>query len=70
MRGLAAASVEASWANDTLAGLADTGVTLPDGTELFIGRIIFAADGPAFTLQPEDEDPPEFAALADESRVR
>ena len=44
----------------------DTGVTLPDGTELFISSITFAADGPAFTLPPEDGDPPEFAALADE----
>ena len=63
---LAAASVEASWANDTLEGLADTSVTLPDSTELVIGSITFAADGPAFTRPPEAGDPTEFAALADD----
>ena len=65
---LTAATAKASWAHDiavTLAGLADTSVTLPEGTELFIGRITFAADGPAFTLPP-DGNPPEFAASAEE----
>ena len=63
---LTAATAEASWAHDRLAGPADTGVTLPDGPELFIGRITFATDGPAFTLPPEVGNPPGFAALAAE----
>jgi hypothetical protein len=44
------AAAEAAWATDTLAGLAESGTTLADGTEVFVGRIAFAADGPAFTL--------------------
>ena len=59
-----AAAATAAWAEDTLAGLADTGTTLADGTELLVGRITFAADGPAFTLPSDDSDPPDFAALA------
>ena len=51
---------------DTLAGLAETGTTLADGTELFVGRIAFAAEGPACNLPPDDGDPPDFAALAGE----
>ena len=61
-----AAAATAAWAEETLAGLADIGTTLPDGTELLVGRITFAADGPAFTLPPDDSDPPDFAALAGE----
>ena len=63
-----AALAAAAWAEDTLAGLADTGTTLPDGTELFVGRITFAAEGPAFSLPPDagDPGPPDFAALAAE----
>jgi hypothetical protein len=49
-----------------LAGLADRGTMLPDGTELIVGRISFAAEGPAFNLPPADGDPPDFAALAAE----
>ena len=37
-----------------------------DGTELFVGRIAFAAEGPAFAVPPDDGDPPDFAALAAE----
>ena len=46
---------------DTLAGIAETGTTLADGTELFVGSIAFAAEVP-----PDDGDPPDFAALAGE----
>ena len=56
----------AAWAKDTLAGLADTGTTIADGTGLLVGQISFAADGPAVTLPADDGDPPEFAALAGE----
>ena len=62
-----AAASSAVWAKDTLAGLADTGTTLADGTALLVGRIAFAAaGGPAFTLQVDGGDPPDFAALAGE----
>ena len=44
-------------------------MTLADGTELLVGRIAFAADGPAFTLPVDDGDPPDFAALAREYAV-
>jgi hypothetical protein len=59
------AAAEAAWATDTLAGLAESGTTLADGTEVFVGRIAFAADGPAFTLPgpPDEGDPPDFASL-------
>ena len=40
---------------------------LADGTELFVGRIAFAADGPAFTLMVDSGDPPDAAALAGEN---
>ena len=56
----------AAWTDDTLAGLADTDITLPDGTELFVGRIAFNAEEPAFSLPPDDGNPPDFAALAAE----
>ena len=49
-----------------MAGLADSGTTLADGTALLVGQISFATDGPAFTLPADDGDPPEFAALAGE----
>ena len=49
-----------AWTAHTLACLA----TLADGTELFVGSMAFAAEGPAFTLQPDDGDSPEFAILA------
>ena len=39
-----AAAASAAWAEDTLAGLADTGTTLADVTELLVGRVAFAAD--------------------------
>ena len=58
----------AAWAEDTLAGLANSGTTLADGTALLAGQISFAADGPAFALPAADGDPPEFAALAGEYR--
>ena len=61
-----AAAATAVWAADTLAGLADTGTTLSDGTQLLVGHIAFAAEGPAFTLPLDDGDPPDFAALAGE----
>ena len=61
-----AAAATAAWAEDTLAGLADSGTTLADGTALLVGQISFATDGPAFTLPADDGDPPEFAALASE----
>ena len=64
-----AAAASAVWAEDTLAGLADTGTTLADGRELLdvlVSRIAFAADGLAFTLPDDDGDPPDFAALADD----
>ena len=60
------AAVEAAWAADTLAGLADAGTTLADGTELLVGRIAFAVEGPVFTLPPDGSDPQEFASLATE----
>jgi len=56
-----AAAATAAWAEDTLASLADTGTTLADGTELLVGHIAFAADGPACTLPADDGDPPDFA---------
>ena len=52
------AAPEDAWTADTLAGLADTGTTLADGTELFVGLIAFAAEGQAFALPPDDGDPP------------
>ena len=61
-----AAAASAVWVEDTLAGLAHTGTTLADGTELLVGHITFAADGPAFTLPVDDGDPLDFAALARE----
>ena len=60
---------QAAWAEDILAGLADSGTTLADGTALLvgqIGQISFATDGPAFTLPADDGSPPEFGALAGE----
>ena len=66
------AAAEAAWATDTLAGLAESGTTLADGTEVFVGRIAFAADGPAFAADgpaftlpgpPDEGDPPDFASL-------
>jgi hypothetical protein len=59
-------AAKAAWAVDTLAGLADSGLTLADGMELLVGRISFAADGPAFIFPPGAGDPQEFAALAAE----
>jgi hypothetical protein len=41
-----AVAAEAAWTTDTLAGLADAGTTLDDGTDLFIGSVSFAVDGP------------------------
>ena len=61
-----AAAAEAAWTTDTLAGLADAGTTLDDGTDLFIGSVSFAVDGPAFVLPAEDGDPPDAAALVAE----
>ena len=62
----AAAAIQAAAAiagtEDTLAGLAETRTTLADRTELFVGRIAFAAEGTAFALPPDDGDPPVFAA--------
>ena len=58
-----AAAVEAAWATDTLAGLADSSATLADGTELLVGCIAFA-EGTAFSLPPDAGEPPEFAGLA------
>jgi hypothetical protein len=51
------AAVEAAWADDTLAGLADAGTTLADGTELLVGSNAFAVEGPVFTLPPDGGDP-------------
>ena len=43
-----AALATAAWAEDTLAGLADAGTTLSDGTALLVGHISFAAErGPS-----------------------
>ena len=39
-----ATAAEAAWTTDTLAGLADAGTTLEDGTDLFICCISFAVD--------------------------
>ena len=61
-----AAAATAVWAADTLAGLADTGTTLSDGTQLLVGHVAFAAEGPAFTLPLDDGDPPDLAVLAGE----
>jgi hypothetical protein len=58
-----AAAAEAAWTTDTFAGLADAGTTLDKGTDLFIGSISFAVDGPAFVLPAEDGEPPDTAAL-------
>ena len=59
------AAAEAAWATDTLAGLADSGTTLADGMEVFVGSMTFTADGPASTLPgpPDEGDPPDFAAI-------
>ena len=51
-----AAVVSATWAEDTLAGLADSSTTHADGTVLLVGQISFAADGPALTLPVDDGD--------------
>ncbi len=51
------AAVEAAWAAYTLAGLADAGTTLADGTKLLVGSIAFAVEGPVFTLPPDGSDP-------------
>ena len=53
-----AAVATAAWAKDILACLADSGTTLADSTGLLVGKISFAADGPAFTLPADDGDPP------------
>ena len=62
------AAADAAWAADTLAGLADSCTALSgalaDGTELLVGSIAFAAEGPALSLPPDAGDPPELAALA------
>jgi Reverse transcriptase (RNA-dependent DNA polymerase) len=60
---VSASAAASAWAD---AGLADAGTTLADGTELILGSISFAAEGPAFTLPPDEGDPPDFAALAGE----
>ena len=52
----AAAAITGKDSEDTRAGLAETGMTLADGTERFAGRIAFAAEGPAFALPPDDGD--------------
>ena len=49
-----------------MAGLAKLVTTLTDGTELFVGCIAFAVEGPALAVPPDDSDPPKFAALAGE----
>ena len=43
------AAAAAAWTEDTLAGLAEVGRTLADGTQLLVGHVTFAAAGPAFT---------------------
>jgi hypothetical protein len=60
------AAAAAAWTEDTLAGLAEMGQTLADGTELLVGHVTFVTAGPAFTLPPDTGDPPDFAALAHE----
>ena len=44
------------------AGLADADTALADGTELLVGSIAFAADGPAFALPVDAGDPQDCAA--------
>jgi hypothetical protein len=60
--GLSAAA-QAAWTEDVIAGLAEGGTTLGDGTELFLGTIL-PVEEPAPTRA--DGDPPEFVALAAE----
>jgi hypothetical protein len=61
-----AAAAEAAWVDDALVGLAECGTMLPDSSELFVGRISFAAEWHEFNLQPADGEPPDFAALTAE----
>jgi hypothetical protein len=62
-----AAAAEAARVDNPLAGLADIGTKLPEGTELFVGRISFAVEGAACSLPPAYCSPPrDFAALAAE----
>jgi hypothetical protein len=62
----AAAAAVMAWTEDTLAGLAEVGHTLTDGTELLIGHVTFAAAGRTFTMPPDTGNPSDFAALAHE----
>jgi hypothetical protein len=61
-----AAAPAAAWTENTLTGLTEVGTTLADGTDLLVGYVSFAAEGPAFTLPPGAGDPPDFAELAHE----
>ena len=59
----AAALAENAFVMASLSSLASADVTLPDGTELFVGS--FALVAPDKLLVPDSEDP-EFAALEEE----
>ena len=62
--------LSATWAEDTLAGLADGGTTLDDATELLVGRIAIAADGPAFALPVPQTSPRWLASTPTRLRTR
>ena len=65
MAALAAAAQEAR-AADTLASLAEHGLTLEDGTELGLGIISIAAEDLSFGLPAAAADSPDFDALKSE----
>ena len=62
-----AAAAQDAWAADSLAALAEGGVSLADGTELLLGSIhLAAATTLASTPSCPEADPPEFSILASE----
>ena len=60
------AAAQDAWAADTLAGLAEHGLTLEDGTEVGLGTISIAAEDLSFGLSAAEQDPAEFESLKTE----
>ena len=60
------AAAQDAWAADTLAGLAEHGLTLEDGTEVGLGTISIAAEDLSFGLPAAEQDPAEFESLKTE----
>ena len=58
-----AAAAQDAWAADMLAGLAEHGLTLEDGTEVGLGTISIAAEDLSFGLPAAEQDPAEFDSL-------